>query len=105
MNHKRNRPKHQRAGCLMCKPHKDERLPKSKNRLASERRKLQPEGGNCTFEEAGKAYDLDDFIDDRLVWDLDERPACWKPGPNYQFPNLEGHCRLPEGHEGDCVFV
>lgn len=24
-NHKRKRPKHQRAGCLMCKPHKDER--------------------------------------------------------------------------------
>lgn len=23
MNHKRRRPKHQRAGCLMCKPHKD----------------------------------------------------------------------------------
>lgn len=25
MNHKRRRPKHQRAGCLMCKPWKDER--------------------------------------------------------------------------------
>ena len=22
MNHKRRRPKHQRAGCLLCKPHK-----------------------------------------------------------------------------------
>jgi hypothetical protein len=29
MHHKRRRPKHQRAGCLLCKPHKDERLPKS----------------------------------------------------------------------------
>ncbi|MCC6164038.1 MAG: hypothetical protein IT182_11885 [Acidobacteria bacterium] len=28
MHHKRRRPKHQRAGCLWCKPHKDERLPK-----------------------------------------------------------------------------
>lgn len=28
MNHKRKRPKHQRAGCLICKPHKDERLAK-----------------------------------------------------------------------------
>lgn len=28
MNHKRKRPKHRRAGCLMCKPHKDERAPK-----------------------------------------------------------------------------
>lgn len=25
-NHKRKRPKHQRAGCLCCKPHKDERV-------------------------------------------------------------------------------
>lgn len=25
MHHKRKRPKHQRAGCLMCKPWKDER--------------------------------------------------------------------------------
>lgn len=24
-HHKRRRPKHQRAGCLICKPHKDER--------------------------------------------------------------------------------
>lgn len=28
MHHKRKRPKHQRAGCLFCKPHKDERAPK-----------------------------------------------------------------------------
>jgi hypothetical protein len=28
MNHKRRRPKHQRAGCLLCKPHKDERKKK-----------------------------------------------------------------------------
>lgn len=25
MNHNRRRPKHQRAGCLMCKPWKDDR--------------------------------------------------------------------------------
>lgn len=30
-NHKRKRPKHQRAGCLMCKPHKDERVKGGKN--------------------------------------------------------------------------
>lgn len=44
MNHKRKRPKHQRAGCLMCKPHKDERLPKSGrgwHLKPSVRRKLQ----------------------------------------------------------------
>ena len=28
MNHKRRRPKHRRAGCLWCKPHKDERRTK-----------------------------------------------------------------------------
>jgi len=39
MNHKRKRPKHQRAGCLMCKPHKDERL--AKKPKASVGRKLQ----------------------------------------------------------------
>ncbi len=27
-HHKRRRPKHQRAGCLMCKTHKDERARK-----------------------------------------------------------------------------
>jgi hypothetical protein len=32
VNHKRKRPKHQRAGCLMCKPHKDERGKGQKNR-------------------------------------------------------------------------
>lgn len=38
MNHKRRRPKHQRAGCLLCKPHKDERTAKEPSRpaLASE---------------------------------------------------------------------
>lgn len=25
MHHKRKRPKHRRSGCLICKPHKDER--------------------------------------------------------------------------------
>jgi hypothetical protein len=39
LNHKRKRPKHQRAGCLMCKPHKDERLTKLPR--PSLRRKLQ----------------------------------------------------------------
>lgn len=30
MNHKRRRPKSRRAGCLMCKPQKDQRHPKGK---------------------------------------------------------------------------
>jgi len=38
MNHKRHRPKHQRAGCLMCKPHKDERLSKQAAQRPSVRR-------------------------------------------------------------------
>jgi hypothetical protein len=40
-NFKRKRPKHQRAGCLMCKPHKDERLSKKDNIKVSIQRKLQ----------------------------------------------------------------
>lgn len=35
MNHKRRRPKHQRAGCLMCKPWKHEG---SSNSVSSQRR-------------------------------------------------------------------
>lgn len=38
MNHKRKRPKHQRAGCLMCKPHKDER---GKNSIKNHTRQLK----------------------------------------------------------------
>lgn len=37
VNHKRRRPKHQRAGCLMCKPHKDERVGKDQAVLGSGR--------------------------------------------------------------------
>jgi len=40
-NHKRRRPKHQRAGCIFCKPHKDERMPKAKQEKASVKRKIQ----------------------------------------------------------------
>jgi len=41
-HHKRRRPKHQRAGCLLCKPHKDERAGKALRRQKpSVRRKLQ----------------------------------------------------------------
>lgn len=41
MNHKRKKPKHQRAGCLMCKPHKDERVKSVKQQKASVQKKLQ----------------------------------------------------------------
>ena len=41
MNHKRKRPKHQRAGCLLCKPQKDERMPKSGAAKISDRRRMQ----------------------------------------------------------------
>ncbi len=34
-NHKRRRPKHQRGGCLYCKPHKDERAAKATPGYAS----------------------------------------------------------------------
>ena len=41
-HHKRRRPKHQRNGCLYCKPHKDEREPKTTS------------GGNLRREQATK---------------------------------------------------
>lgn len=41
-HHKRKRPKHQRAGCLMCKPYKDERVSKKEQRQTPGiKRKLQ----------------------------------------------------------------
>lgn len=43
-HHKRKRPKHQRAGCLLCKPQKDERGAKIERLRASDRRKLQDDG-------------------------------------------------------------
>jgi hypothetical protein len=39
-HHKRKRPKHQRSGCLWCKPWKDERQPKRKNAKPSDRRRM-----------------------------------------------------------------
>lgn len=40
-NHKRKKPKHQRSGCLMCKPHKDERGKNgTKNKKISEQKNL-----------------------------------------------------------------
>lgn len=41
MNHKRHRPKHRRAGCVMCKPWKDDRLGKVRRDKPSVRRRLQ----------------------------------------------------------------
>jgi hypothetical protein len=32
VHHKRKRPKHQRAGCLVCKAQKDERQPRYNNK-------------------------------------------------------------------------
>lgn len=41
-HHKRRRPKHQRAGCLFCKPWKDEREKRTREmQRASVRRRLQ----------------------------------------------------------------
>lgn len=40
-NHKRRKPKHQRAGCLMCKPHKDERGKNGKKAENRQARRLR----------------------------------------------------------------
>lgn len=37
MNHKRRRPKHRRAGCLLCKPHKLQANGKAERRKDRER--------------------------------------------------------------------
>ncbi len=38
-HHKRGKPKHQRAGCLYCKPHKDERVKGAKESKAPQERR------------------------------------------------------------------
>lgn len=58
MNHKRGRPKHQRAGCLLCKPHKDEREPKTLP--ANDTRHLQDDGGIVEALLDDGHYDFDD---------------------------------------------
>ncbi len=30
---------------------------------------------------------------------------CWKEGPNYQYPDIVGHCRKHKDHGGECSFV
>ena len=51
MNHKRHKPKHQRAGCLWCKPWKDERNKGDREfQPVPVRRKLQPETGRYDNE-------------------------------------------------------
>ncbi len=66
-HHKRGRPKHQRNGCLYCKPHKDNHA-KDKE-MASVKRRLQD--------------DLDDLQDDAKLEGLDHDcgPECglWEP--------------------------
>lgn len=55
MNHKRKRPKHQRSGCLMCKPHKDEREPK--RAPPNVERRLQEVADDITMAEARQEID------------------------------------------------
>lgn len=43
MNHKRRRPKKQRAGCLFCKPHKGNGAPHKERDPASAKRRMQSE--------------------------------------------------------------
>ena len=51
MHHKRRRPKHQRAGCLFCKPHKDERVKGSKSNYFRNRKELLGFALDKDFEE------------------------------------------------------
>ena len=75
MNHRRRRPKHQRAGCLWCKPHKDERAPKTARSPAaaavlSERPQRERLGCGDTVERYGSLLvDPGDFMLDVDYWD------------------------------------
>jgi hypothetical protein len=69
-HHKRRRPKHRRAGCLLCKPHKDERVSKLRRLRPGQRRKVQREEGlspvGRTFERVARlAYRSADLIERR----------------------------------------
>jgi ribosomal protein L44E len=69
-HHKRKRPKHQRAGCLLCKPHKDERVSKLRRLPPGQRRKVQREEGLSPLERpangvARLAYRTADLIERR----------------------------------------
>jgi len=58
LNHKRGKPKHQRAGCLYCKPHKSKHTSKAKDReRPTVRRKKQPEPFYCQCCGAERAED------------------------------------------------
>lgn len=59
-HHKRRRPKHRRAGCLLCKRWKDERGPEML--AASDERRLQPEDGEAEATNGrGYAYPRADW--------------------------------------------
>ncbi|HYF55834.1 MAG TPA: hypothetical protein VEA41_16385 [Salinarimonas sp.] len=66
MNHKRRRPKHQRAGCICCKPHKDEREAKAAP-VSAERRMQEDhvqEAADCYDPNVIHAEYLDEYDED-----------------------------------------
>lgn len=54
-HHKRRRPKHQRAGCLHCKPHKDERETAERRTLRTEIPALTAEAREWLLEQEAYA--------------------------------------------------
>ncbi len=57
MNHKRKRPKHRRAGCLMCKPHKDERTTKEAKPSIEAQAQLSEDEKNAGIHEYDQDHD------------------------------------------------
>lgn len=64
MHHKRGRPKNQRAGCLLCKPHKRNGVSEAESMTPSTRREAQDDVEAL----------MDEYEDDQLL-DLIERGA------------------------------
>lgn len=68
-HHKRRRPKHQRAGCLLCKSHKDERVKGDPSQqAASVRRRLVSIAVPPDF---GGAFDYDDPDREQIAMELE----------------------------------
>ncbi len=61
MNHKRRRPKHRRAGCLMCKPWKDERGNPNRGQTRNLDRKFQDSPADLIDDEP--PFGSDEFED------------------------------------------
>lgn len=76
-HHKRRRPKHQRAGCLFCKPQKDERGPRTPRPSVQRRTQVSPDS----------MIDFDDTADCRGPCCMNDGDPC---GCGYFYTTQDG---------------